>query len=154
HVMVVDKLTYAGNLDSLAKVAGNSRYSMVRADIADAPKMQELIETFRPDIIMHLAAESHVDRSIDGPDDFIRTSVVGTYTLLQASLKYWRGLSAAQKEQFRFHHISTDEVFGSLTVGHFNESTPYRPNSPYSASKASSDHLARAWHHTYGLPVL
>ena len=127
----------------------------VRADIADAPKMRELFESFQPDAVMHLAAESHVDRSIDGPGEFIQTNVVGTFTLLQAALGYWRALPAAQKEAFRFHHISTDEVFGSLgDEGLFCETTAYDPRSPYSASKAASDHLVRAWHHTYGLPVV
>ena len=138
-----------------APVSGDPRYAFLRADIADAPKMREAFETFQPDAVMHLAAESHVDRSIDGPGDFIQTNVVGTFTLLQAALGYWRSLSGARKEAFRFHHISTDEVFGSLgDEGQFCETTAYDPRSPYSASKASSDHLVRAWHHTYGLPVV
>ena len=154
-VVVVDKLTYAGNLDSLAPVAGDPRYRFVRADICDARRMRELFEAVRPDAVMHLAAESHVDRSIDGPGEFIQTNVVGTFTLLQAALGYWRALSPESRERFRFHHISTDEVFGSLgETGLFREDTPYQPNSPYSASKASSDHLVRAWHHTYGLPAV
>ena len=155
QVLVVDKLTYAGNLDSLAPVSNDPRYAFVRADIADAPRMRELFESFRPDAVMHLAAESHVDRSIDGPGEFIQTNVVGTFTLLQATLGYWRTLPDAQKEDFRFHHISTDEVFGSLgDEGLFCETTAYDPRSPYSASKAASDHLVRAWHHTYGLPTV
>jgi dTDP-glucose 4,6-dehydratase len=150
---VVDKLTYAGNLASLAPVAGNPRYSFVRADIADARTMKELFASYRPEVVMHLAAESHVDRSIDGPAAFIQTNIVGTYVLLETALAYWRTLSSAG--EFRFHHISTDEVFGSLdTDGCFDEATAYAPRSPYSASKASSDHLVRSWHHTYGLPVL
>jgi dTDP-glucose 4,6-dehydratase len=152
---VVDKLTYAGNLDSLAPVSNDSRYTFVRADIADAPKMREVFDSFDPDAVMHLAAESHVDRSIDGPGDFIQTNVVGTFALLQAALGHWRSLPDGRRDTFRFHHISTDEVFGSLGVeGQFCETSAYDPRSPYSASKASSDHLVRAWHHTYGLPVV
>ncbi|QRM35594.1 dTDP-glucose 4,6-dehydratase [Microvirga sp. VF16] len=155
QVLVLDKLTYAGNLDSLQPVANNPRYSFVQADILDAPKMREVFASFRPDIVMHLAAESHVDRSIDGPGEFIQTNVVGTYTLLQAALAHWQSLSGAEKEAFRFHHISTDEVFGSLGAeGYFTEATAYDPRSPYSASKAASDHLVRAWHHTFGLPTV
>ncbi len=155
RLLVVDKLTYAGNLESLASVATNPRYAFVRADIAEGQKMRDLFDAYQPNVVVHLAAESHVDRSIDGPGDFIHTNVVGTYQLLQAALGYWRNLPRAKKEDFRFHHVSTDEVFGSLAEsGHFIETTPYRPNSPYAASKASSDHLVRAWHHTYGLPVL
>jgi dTDP-glucose 4,6-dehydratase len=155
RVLVVDKLTYAGNLDSLAPVSNDPRYSFLRTDIADAPKMREAFESFQPDAVMHLAAESHVDRSIDGPGDFIHTNVVGTFALLQAALGYWRSLPEARRQAFRFHHISTDEVFGSLgNEGQFCETTAYDPRSPYSASKASSDHLVRAWHHTYGLPVV
>lgn len=154
-VLVVDKLTYAGNLDSLAPIAEHPRYSFVRADIVDAPKMRDLFEHFRPDIVMHLAAESHVDRSIDGPGEFIQTNVVGTFILLQTALGYWRKLQGSAADRFRFHHISTDEVFGSLGAeGFFREDTPYQPSSPYSASKASSDHLVAAWHHTYGLPTV
>ena len=153
QVLVVDKLTYAGNLDSLDPVANDPRYAFVRADVADGATMRELLFSFRPEVVMHLAAESHVDRSIDGPADFIQTNVVGTFTLLQAALEYWRSLP--KKEAFRFHHVSTDEVFGSLgDTGYFVETTSYRPNSPYSASKAASDHLVRAWHHTYGLPTI
>ncbi|MEN3379451.1 MAG: dTDP-glucose 4,6-dehydratase, partial [Hyphomicrobiales bacterium] len=155
QVVVVDKLTYAGNMDSLAPVSNDPRYAFERADIADATKMRELFERYRPDAVMHLAAESHVDRSIDGPGEFIQTNVVGTFTLLQATLGYWRGLPGAERDAFRFHHISTDEVFGSLgEEGLFCETTAYDPRSPYSASKAASDHLVRAWHHTYGLPVV
>ena len=155
HVLVVDKLTYAGNLDSLASVAGNVRFGFVRADIADAATMRRVFAGFQPDIVIHLAAESHVDRSIDEPGDFIQTNVVGTYTLLQAALGYWRGLPARSQAAFRFHHVSTDEVFGTLGPdGSFAETTPYSPNSPYSASKAASDHLVNAWHHTYGLPTV
>ncbi|MFC1458350.1 dTDP-glucose 4,6-dehydratase [Microvirga arabica] len=155
QVLVVDKLTYAGNLDSLKPVAANPRYSFVQADIADAERMRALLDDYQPDVIMHLAAESHVDRSIDGPGEFVQTNVVGTYTLLQAALGYWRGLSAERQASFRFHHISTDEVFGTLgEEGFFHEEYPYQPSSPYSASKAASDHFVRAWHHTYGLPTL
>ena len=155
QVLVVDKLTYAGNLDSLAPVSNDPRYAFARADIADASKMRELFAHYQPDAVMHLAAESHVDRSIDGPGEFIQTNVVGTFALLQATLGYWRGLPDAEKNSFRFHHISTDEVFGSLGEdGLFCETTAYDPRSPYSASKAASDHLVRAWHHTYGLPVV
>ncbi|PZA10725.1 dTDP-glucose 4,6-dehydratase [Rhodopseudomonas palustris] len=155
EVLVVDKLTYAGNLESLAPVADDPRYRFVRADIVDAAAMHRLFDEFSPDVVMHLAAESHVDRSIDGPGDFIQTNIVGTYSLLQAALAHWRALPAPRRNGFRFHHISTDEVFGSLGAeGLFQEDTPYQPKSPYSASKAGSDHLARAWHHTYGLPVV
>jgi dTDP-glucose 4,6-dehydratase len=155
NVLVVDKLTYAGNLDSLKPAAADPRYAFIRADIVDAARMSEIFTSFRPDTVMHLAAESHVDRSIDGPGEFIQTNVVGTFTLLQAALGFWRGLPEPQQKSFRFHHISTDEVFGSLgPEGFFNEATPYSPNSPYSASKAASDHLVNAWHHTYGLPIL
>ncbi|QRM28285.1 dTDP-glucose 4,6-dehydratase [Microvirga sp. VF16] len=155
QVLVVDKLTYAGNLDSLQSVAGSDRYRFMRADIADAKKMQAVVGEYQPDVIMHLAAESHVDRSIDGPGEFVQTNVVGTFSLLQAALAYWNKLDAARRDAFRFHHISTDEVFGSLgEEGFFHEEYPYQPNSPYSASKAASDHFVRAWHHTYGLPTL
>ena len=154
-VCVVDKLTYAGNLDSLAPVANNPRYSFVRADIADAAKMKDIFASYEPDIVMHLAAESHVDRSIDGPAAFIQTNIVGTYALLETALSYWRALPSSRQTAFRFHHISTDEVFGSLEAdGCFTETTAYDPRSPYSASKAASDHLVRSWHHTYGLPIL
>jgi dTDP-glucose 4,6-dehydratase len=155
QVLVVDKLTYAGNLDSLAPVSNDPRYAFVRGDVADLPSLREVFENFQPDLVMHLAAESHVDRSIDGPGEFIQTNVVGTFALLQATLGYWRALAAPQRDAFRFHHISTDEVFGSLgEQGLFCETTAYDPRSPYSASKAASDHLVRAWHHTYGLPTI
>ena len=155
QVLVVDKLTYAGNLDSLAPVSNDARYAFLRADIADHAKMREAFESFAPDAVMHLAAESHVDRSIDGPGEFIQTNVVGTFALLQEALRYWRAQPPGRSQAFRFHHISTDEVFGSLgEEGLFCETTAYDPRSPYSASKAASDHLVRAWHHTYGLPVI
>ena len=155
QVLVLDKLTYAGNLDSLRPVENSPRYGFVQADILDAPRVQEIMRSFRPEIVMHLAAESHVDRSIDGPGAFIQTNVVGTYTLLQAALGYWQALPGPERDAFRFHHVSTDEVFGSLGAeGYFTESTAYDPRSPYSASKAASDHLVRAWHHTFGLPVV
>jgi dTDP-glucose 4,6-dehydratase len=154
-VLVVDKLTYAGNLDSLKPVASDPRFSFVQADIVDAATMRKTIGAYAPDVVMHLAAESHVDRSIDGPGEFIQTNVVGTFALLQAALEYWRSLAADRKDRFRFHHISTDEVFGSLgPTGLFHEDSLYQPNSPYSASKAASDHLVRAWGHTYGLPTV
>ena len=155
RALVVDKLTYAGNLESLAPVSGDQRYAFVRADICDAGKMRDVFERYRPDVVMHLAAESHVDRSIDGSASFIQTNIVGTHTLLEAAFAYWRALPNQRRDGFRFHHVSTDEVFGSLDAGGlFHEDSPYRPNSPYSASKAASDHLVRAWHHTYGLPVV
>ena len=155
NVMVVDKLTYAGNLDNLEPVADDPRFDFAKADIAEAAKMRDVVRTFGPDVIMHLAAESHVDRSIDGPGEFVQTNVVGTFSLLQAALGYWRSLPETARNGFRFHHVSTDEVFGSLgPEGLFTETTPYQPNSPYSASKAASDHLVRAWRHTYGLPVV
>lgn len=155
EVLVFDKLTYAGSLSSLAPVVASGRYSFVQADICDAGAVSEALQSFRPDVIAHLAAESHVDRSIDGPSAFIHTNVVGTFVMLDETLRYWRALPAPARARFRFHHISTDEVFGSLgNEGFFTESTPYDPRSPYSASKASSDHLVRAWGHTYGLPVL
>jgi dTDP-glucose 4,6-dehydratase len=155
EVTVVDKLTYAGNLDSLAPVADSPRFRFVRADIADGPKMRSAIEAASPDVIMHLAAETHVDRSIDSASAFVQTNIVGTSVLLDAALAYWRRLPAEGRDRFRFHHVSTDEVFGTLErEGSFSEETAYRPNSPYAASKASSDHLARAWQRTYGLPVV
>lgn len=154
-IMNVDKLTYAGNLESLQGIEKNSRYHFTQADICDAATIKQIFEQFQPDAIMHLAAESHVDRSIDGPAEFIQTNITGTYTLLEAAREYWQTLSNDKKEQFRFHHISTDEVYGSLgDNGLFTETTAYQPNSPYSASKASSDHLVRAWHHTFKLPVV
>lgn len=154
-ILNYDKLTYAASQASLAMLEGKADYQFVQGDVADAAKVSATIKTFRPDVVMHLAAESHVDRSITGPGDFIQTNIVGTYVMLQAALEHWRGLSGEDKDRFRFHHISTDEVFGSLGAeGLFSETTPYDPRSPYSASKASSDHLARAWRHTYGLPVV
>lgn len=154
-VLNLDKLTYAGVLTSLAEVAGNPRYRFVQGDICDAALVAGLLAEFKPDVIAHLAAESHVDRSIDGPGEFIQTNVVGTFTMLQQALGYWQGLSSDRQAAFRFHHISTDEVYGSLgEEGLFTETTAYDPRSPYSASKAASDHLVRAWGHTYGLPVL
>ncbi len=155
QICVLDKLTYAGNLDSLAPIVGNSRYSFVRSDICDRKAVAQTLANFLPDVIMHLAAESHVDRSIDGPSAFIETNVVGTFTMLDAALEYWRGLDRMRTKSFRFIHISTDEVFGALGAeGFFREDTSYAPNSPYSASKAGSDHLARAWRETYGLPTI
>ena len=152
-VVNVDALTYAACLDNLAPVAGSPRYSFVQADIRDRAAMDKVLAEARPDAIMNLAAESHVDRSIDGPIGFVDTNVMGTATLLEAARAYWAG--AGRPEGFRFHHISTDEVFGSLGPdGKFSETTAYAPNSPYAASKAASDHLVRAWHETYGLPVL
>jgi dTDP-glucose 4,6-dehydratase len=154
-VLVLDKLTYAGVLSSLEPVSQSDRYSFVQADIADQMAVRKAIREFQPDVIAHLAAESHVDRSIDSPGDFIQTNVVGTFTLLQEALGFYRDLPPERREAFRFHHISTDEVFGSLgEEGYFVETTAYDPRSPYSASKASSDHLVRAWGHTFGLPVL
>ncbi|HEX3065337.1 MAG TPA: dTDP-glucose 4,6-dehydratase [Dongiaceae bacterium] len=154
-VLNLDKLTYAANLDSLAPIAAHPRYRFEKADICEGPRLRQLFADFRPDAVMHLAAESHVDRSIDGPAAFIETNIVGTYSLLEAARDYWRGLPEAARSSFRFLHVSTDEVYGSLgSEGFFREDTPYQPNSPYSASKAAADHLARAWHHTYGLPVI
>ncbi len=155
EVLVFDKLTYAGVLSSLEPVASSSRYTFVQADICDAEAVSATLREFRPQVVAHLAAESHVDRSIDGPGAFIQTNLVGTFTMLKQTLEYWRTLPDNTKKTFRFHHISTDEVFGSLgEEGLFSETTPYDPRSPYSASKAGSDHLVRAWGHTYGLPVL
>ncbi|WP_372400618.1 dTDP-glucose 4,6-dehydratase (plasmid) [Azospirillum sp. HJ39] len=154
-VVNVDKLTYAANLSSLPGAEGHPRYAFEKVDICDAAELHRVFDTHRPDAVMHLAAESHVDRSIDGPGEFIQTNVVGTFRLLEAARGYWSALPAERKERFRFHHISTDEVFGTLGEdGFFTETTAYSPNSPYSASKASSDHLVRAWHETYGLPVV
>lgn len=155
-VVNVDKLTYAGNLESLIEVSGNSRYAFEQNDIRDYTAMNAIFRRYQPDAVMHLAAESHVDRSIDGPATFISTNIVGTYTLLEVARHYWQGLDAERKQNFRFHHISTDEVYGDLhsTEDLFTEMTRYAPSSPYSASKASSDHLVRAWHRTYGLPVI
>nr|WP_315406155.1 dTDP-glucose 4,6-dehydratase [uncultured Pseudomonas sp.] len=156
HVLNLDKLTYAGNLESLHSIASNTRYEFVQADIVDQATVSAVLERFRPQAIMHLAAESHVDRSIDGPAEFIQTNIVGTYSLLEATRAYWGTLPAAEREAFRFHHVSTDEVYGDLhgVDDLFTETTPYAPSSPYSASKAASDHLVRAWQRTYGLPVL
>jgi dTDP-glucose 4,6-dehydratase len=155
QVLVFDKLTYAGLLSSLEPVSSSDRYRFVQADICDAEAVSRALDDFKPDVVAHLAAESHVDRSIDGPGAFIQTNLVGTFVMLDQVLGYWRGLDEAAKAAFRFHHISTDEVFGSLGEdGFFTETTPYDPRSPYSASKAGSDHLVRAWGHTYGLPVL
>ena len=154
-VINVDKLTYAGNLDSVATVSQYPRYAFEQLDICDRAGLERVFEQYKPDAVMHLAAESHVDRSIDGPDDFIQTNILGTYTLLEVTRKYWQGLSPAQREAFRLHHISTDEVYGDLgPEGFFTETTAYAPSSPYSASKAASDHLVRAWRRTYGVPTL
>lgn len=156
EVLNLDKLTYAGNLESLNEISGNPRYQFQQVDICDADKLADVFTMFKPDVVMHLAAESHVDRSIDGPTAFIQTNIVGTYTLLEAARQYWQGLEESKKIHFRFHHISTDEVYGDLegTTDLFTETTSYAPSSPYSASKASSDHLVRAWQRTYGLPTI
>ena len=155
-VINLDKLTYAGNLESLSDVSANQRYVFEQVDICDSYELKRVFAEHQPNAVMHLAAESHVDRSIDGPDEFIQTNVVGTYTLLEAARAYWATLLEPCKQTFRFHHISTDEVYGDLvgTTDLFTESTSYAPSSPYSASKASSDHLVRAWLRTYGLPTL
>lgn len=168
-VINVDKLTYAGNLESLEEIAANDRYSFEQIDICNSVEIKAVLEQYQPDIIMHLAAESHVDRSIDGPGEFIQTNIVGTYNLLEQARDYWSQLQSAKKAEFRFHHISTDEVYGGLphpddldsslmaegdALPLFTETTSYAPSSPYSVSKASSDHLVRAWHRTYGLPTL
>ena len=154
-VVNLDKLTYAGNRENLAPLDGDARHVFVRGDIADTALLAALLTRYRPRAILNFAAESHVDRSIHGPEAFIQTNIVGTFALLQEALRHWRGLEGEAKDRFRFHHISTDEVFGSLgEEGFFREDTAYQPNSPYSASKAASDHLVRAWHHTYGLPVV
>lgn len=156
EVLNVDLLTYAANAQSLKGLSGHSHYHFLQASIADASAMRTAVTTFQPDAIMNLAAESHVDRSIDGPSPFIQTNVVGTFTLLEAARNYWEGLSQPRKDRFRFHHISTDEVYGDLELSDpaFEETTPYDPSSPYSATKAASDHLVRAWARTYGLPTL
>ena len=152
-VLNLDKLTYAGNLESLSDIEGNSRYEFVQGDICDRTILDEIFSRFKPNVVMHLAAESHVDRSIDGPLDFVQTNIFGTFSILESSRSYWSSLD--DKSDFRFHHISTDEVYGSLgDLGFFTELSSYDPSSPYSASKASSDHLVRAWNRTYGLPVL
>ena len=154
-VVNYDKLTYAGNLESLKMIENNERYHFVLGDICDQDKVTETLDKYQPDYIMHLAAESHVDRSIDGPSEFIQTNIVGTYTLLDAARHYFLGLTEDKKSSFRFHHISTDEVYGDLgETGLFTEDTPYDPSSPYSASKAASDHLVRAWYRTFNLPVV
>lgn len=156
NVLNIDKLTYAGNLESLASVNDNPRYHFLHADICDKVAMTKAFDDFEPDIVMHLAAESHVDRSIDGPMDFIQTNIIGTYNLLEVARNYWQNLTEDKKSRFKFHHISTDEVYGDLegTDDLFTEATSYSPSSPYSASKASSDHLVRAWYRTYGLPIV
>ncbi len=155
HVLNVDALTYAGNLSSLDAVSGSKRYAFAETDICETDRLAALVQGFEPDIITHLAAESHVDRSIDGPSAFIQTNLVGTFSMLRVALDYWRALPPQRQASFRFHHISTDEVFGALGgEGFFTEDTAYDPRSPYSASKAGSDHLVSAWHHTYGLPTL
>src|SRR5271163_2920085 len=154
-VVNIDKLTYAACPDSIPQAKGHARYRFAHVDICDAPALRKLFEQYQPRYVMNLSAESHVDRSIDGPADFIHTNVVGTFTLLQEALRHWHSLERAAQAEFRFHHISTDEVFGSLgATGLFSEDTAYAPSSPYSASKASSDHLVRAWRETYGLPCL
>ncbi len=155
-IVNIDKITYAASEDALEEGRTHPRHHLIRADICDHAAMTQIFATHTPDAVMHLAAESHVDRSIDGPGAFVQTNVVGTYTLLDVARAYWAGLPAARRDMFRFHHISTDEVFGALRPGDppFTEATPYDPRSPYSASKAASDHLARAWRHTYGLPVI
>lgn len=155
-VVNVDKLTYAGNLHSVSDVANSERYAFEKVDICHSVALKAVFDKHQPDVVMHLAAESHVDRSIDGPAAFIETNIVGTYTLLEVARNYWKDLPEARKAAFRFHHISTDEVYGDLHGANelFTETTPYAPSSPYSASKASSDHLVRAWHRTYCLPVL
>lgn len=156
QVLNIDKLTYAGNLESLAEVEKSPRYFFESLDICNTAAIESAFNRFQPNLVMHLAAESHVDRSIDGPANFISTNIVGTYNLLEVARKYWHTLNEVDKALFRFHHISTDEVYGDLdnTNALFTESTPYAPSSPYSASKASSDHLVRAWHRTYGLPTI
>ncbi len=156
RVVNLDKLTYAANPRAIEEFAANSRYVLVQADVADSGAVGELFARYRPDGVIHLAAESHVDRSIDGPDDFVVTNVTGTARMLEAARAYWNGLDGAAKSAFRFHHVSTDEVFGSLRDADaaFDENSPYAPNSPYAASKAGADHLVRAWHTTYGLPTI
>lgn len=154
-VLVLDKLTYSGSTEALHPVLGNSRFSFIRGDILCRTTLARLFSEYAPDVIVHLAAETHVDRSIDDPSSFIDTNIMGTYNLLQAALEYWQVAPLSKRQSFRFHHVSTDEVFGSITDGGaFTENSPYDPRSPYSASKAASDHLVSAWHHTYGLPIL
>lgn len=156
QVLNLDKLTYAGNLESLAEVSSDQRYCFKQVDIVNRAEVEQVFAEFQPDAVMHLAAESHVDRSIDGPGTFIETNITGTYTLLEVARAYWSQLTSVRKESFRFHHVSTDEVYGDLhgVDDLFTETTPYAPSSPYSASKAASDHLVRAWQRTYGLPTL
>jgi dTDP-glucose 4,6-dehydratase len=155
EVINLDALTYAGNLESLVEIESDPRYCFEQVDIREYDEVVRVFDDHRPDAIMHLAAESHVDRSIDGPADFIMTNIVGTYNLLDAAKQYWNALGSEKKQRFRFHHVSTDEVYGDLeATGYFTEETAYDPSSPYSASKASSDHLVRAWHRTYGFPVV
>jgi len=155
EIINLDALTYAGNLESLANIEQSSKYTFEHVNICDINELRRVFDQHQPDAIMHLAAESHVDRSIDGPAAFIQTNIVGTYNLLDVAKKYWDGLSGGKKDSFRFHHVSTDEVYGDLeATGYFTEETSYEPSSPYSASKASSDHLVRAWHRTYGFPVV
>lgn len=154
-VLNLDKLTYAGSLSTVASVAAHPRYRFVQGDICDGAMLERLFREFDPDVVVHLAAESHVDRSIDAPDAFIETNIVGTYRMMHAARRHWHAMAAERRARFRFHHVSTDEVFGSLGAeGFFTEDTAYDPRSPYSASKAGSDHLVRAWHHTYGMPAL
>src|SRR6266852_923106 len=154
-VINVDSLTYAGNLESLESVSSSPRYHFERVDVCDTKTTRELFDHYKPDAVIHLAAESHVDRSIEGPTAFIQTNIIGTYTLLESARQYWINSCGAAKERFRFLHVSTDEVFGSLgQTGYFSETSPYSPNSPYAASKAAGDHLVRAWHATYDLPVI
>lgn len=156
HIINIDKLTYASNLESLVSIKKNPRYTFIQVDICDAATLQTIFDTHQPDAVMHLAAETHVDRSIDNPSAFIQTNIVGTYTLLEAARHYWNKLDTDRQQQFRFHHISTDEVYGDLKNARdkFHETTAYAPSSPYSASKASADHLVHAWHKTYGLPII
>lgn len=155
EIVNLDALTYAGNLANVAEVAEHPRYLFIKADLRERSAVEGAVTETQPDAIVHLAAESHVDRSIDSPEAFVTTNVVGTFRLLEAALAHWRKLGEKARARFRFHHVSTDEVFGSLgSGGRFSEATPYHPNSPYSATKAGADHLARAWHHTYGLPVV
>ena len=156
EVLNIDKLTYAGNLESLKEIDQSPRYEFQQIDICDKEALEQAFDSFQPNLVMHLAAESHVDRSIDGPAEFINTNIVGTYHLLEVARQYWQTLDDLDKQKFKFHHISTDEVYGDLegTTDLFTENTPYAPSSPYSASKASSDHLVRAWHRTYGFPIL
>lgn len=155
QILNIDALTYAGNLSSLQVIAGSDRYRFEQVDICETERIKSIFQDYRPDVVTHLAAESHVDRSIDGPAAFINTNIIGTFSMLSAALEYWRSLDETARNQFRFHHISTDEVFGALgDSGYFTEETAYDPRSPYSASKAGSDHLVSAWNHTYGLPVV